>query len=162
MAGGQQCTASLPPPAIPPGANIARRALPAPFSPASGAQGRFRLCCERTLRVLRASARPLAALLEASVADPLVDWEAEEQDRVRRKAYELAAALRLFALQAHGGAAAGLASAAEATEAALAACSTALGGYVQQFQQAAGAAAAATESREVLLQCQVGGEEVGG
>lgn len=43
----------------------------------TGMEGGFRMGCERTLRTLRANAAPLCALLEASLLDLGVDWEAE-------------------------------------------------------------------------------------
>lgn len=122
--------------------------------PRAGAQGRFQLACERALRLLRASAEPLAALLGAAVSDPLVDWNAEDGEKARRWEFELSVALRGFALQ-QGGAAGELRAAAGTSTAALAACGAALGGYLQLFGQAASAAAAGEESAGVLQQCQV-------
>ncbi|GAB4817948.1 hypothetical protein N2152v2_004994 [Parachlorella kessleri] len=120
---------------------------------AAGAQGRFRVCCQRALRLLRANAEPLSTLLEASVADPLVDWNAEDGDKARRRAFELASALQLFSLL-HARDAEVLNTASGGAAAALTACRAALSGYVELFQRAAAAAGVGEQSRRQLQDCQ--------
>ena len=53
---------------------------------ATGVEGGFRAGCEAALGALRAGGRALGGLLAASLADPLVDWVAERDDRHARQA----------------------------------------------------------------------------
>ncbi len=52
----------------------------------AGAGGRFRAGCEAALGALCAGGPALGALLAAQLADPLVDWAAERDDRHARQA----------------------------------------------------------------------------
>jgi hypothetical protein len=64
----------------------------------TGVEGTLRGGCEATLRVLRAHRRPLLALLEAFVFDPLVEWTAPGAGGrgAARKDMEVAVTLSLF------------------------------------------------------------------
>lgn len=52
----------------------------------AGVEGGFRAGCEAAMGALRVGGPALGALLAASLADPLIDWAAERDDRHARQA----------------------------------------------------------------------------
>lgn len=52
----------------------------------AGVEGGFRAGCEAAVGALRVGGPALGALLAASLADPLIDWAAERDDRHARQA----------------------------------------------------------------------------
>ncbi|GAX80940.1 hypothetical protein CEUSTIGMA_g8375.t1 [Chlamydomonas eustigma] len=62
-----------------------------------GPEGLFRTCLETGLTALRTRREGLAALLDAVLGDPGVEWSAEREDAAARQDLELAVSLQLFA-----------------------------------------------------------------
>lgn len=63
---------------------------------ATRAEGSFRQAAEAALAGLRRHATPLAALLEAVLCDPLVDWSAERELQSAKKDLDVAGASLSF------------------------------------------------------------------
>eukprot|EP00798_Chlamydomonas_sp_ICE-L_P024305 gene24305-9909_t len=63
---------------------------------ATGPEGMFRIGCETAMGVLRSRREAVVSLLDAMLADPLVEWSAELDDAATRKNLDLAVSLNLF------------------------------------------------------------------
>ncbi|KAK9822206.1 hypothetical protein WJX81_005370 [Elliptochloris bilobata] len=112
----------------------------------AGVEGAFRAACEAALGALRAGGPALGGLLAGSLADPLVDWAAERDDRHARQGQDLAVALALFASR-H-------AQLAPALEGALGALPGALCGAAAALEALSAAARRAGRSGRALLEAE--------
>lgn len=118
-----------------------------------GTDGAFRAGAARALGALRANAQPLLALLEAALADPAVDWNAEGVEKRARQGFEEAVTLQLFAGRI-GDSSAVLRAAAQGAGAALGACHEAAAEFVRLYGELSAAAARAAESHALQQRCE--------